>query len=161
MASNLRQAVDEAPMESYYCQTENMGIYDKSSRLDLWMPSWPTLACHSCTGWKFFYNAVILVLYNATQLQVMYAYFKLWRLPPLRRPSLPNLCQICKLTSDECHGIYGEGPRRRLKIWPKSATFLCCGPGPQRRDKIKAWRREFWGSHLTQTGAGAWGVVWV
>ena len=27
MASNLRQAVDEAPMESYYCQTENMGIY--------------------------------------------------------------------------------------------------------------------------------------
>ena len=34
MASNLRQAVDEAPMESYYCQTENMGIYDKSSRLD-------------------------------------------------------------------------------------------------------------------------------
>ena len=34
MASNLRQAVDEAPMEAYYCQTENMGIYDKSSRLD-------------------------------------------------------------------------------------------------------------------------------
>ena len=34
MASNLRQAVDEAPMESYYCQIENMGIYDKSSRLD-------------------------------------------------------------------------------------------------------------------------------
>ena len=34
MASNLCQAVDEAPMESYYCQTENMGIYDKSSRLD-------------------------------------------------------------------------------------------------------------------------------
>jgi site-specific DNA-cytosine methylase/integrase len=34
MASNLRQAVDEAPMEAYYCQTENMSIYDKSSRLD-------------------------------------------------------------------------------------------------------------------------------
>ena len=34
MASNLRQAVDEAPMVSFYCQTEKMGIYDKSSRLD-------------------------------------------------------------------------------------------------------------------------------
>ena len=29
----------------------------------------------------------------------MHAYCKLWRLPPLRRPSLPNLYQICKLTS--------------------------------------------------------------
>ena len=34
MASNLRQAIDEAPMEAFYTQTENMGIYDKSSRLD-------------------------------------------------------------------------------------------------------------------------------
>ena len=34
MASNLRQAIDEAPMEASYCQTENMGIYDKTSRLD-------------------------------------------------------------------------------------------------------------------------------
>jgi hypothetical protein len=57
MASNLRQAVDEAPMESYYCQTENMGIYDKSNRLDfrfvkrmnakladLGMPQWEEVA---------------------------------------------------------------------------------------------------------------------
>ena len=34
MASDSRQAVGEAPMESYYCQTENMGIYDKSSISD-------------------------------------------------------------------------------------------------------------------------------
>ena len=57
MASNLRQAVGEAPMESYYCQTENMGIYAKSSRLDfrfvkrmnakladLGMPQWEEVA---------------------------------------------------------------------------------------------------------------------
>ena len=34
MASNLRQAVGGAPMGAYYCQTGNMGIYDKPSRLD-------------------------------------------------------------------------------------------------------------------------------
>ena len=35
IASNLREAIDEAPMEACYCQTENIGIYDKTSRLDI------------------------------------------------------------------------------------------------------------------------------
>ena len=33
LASNLRQAVDEAPMEASYCNTENMSWFDKTSRL--------------------------------------------------------------------------------------------------------------------------------
>lgn len=34
LVSNLRQAVDEAPMEAFYTHTENMSFFDKSSRLD-------------------------------------------------------------------------------------------------------------------------------
>ena len=34
LASNLRQSVDEAPMEAFYCNTENMSWMDKSSRMD-------------------------------------------------------------------------------------------------------------------------------
>ena len=33
LASNLRQAVDEAPMEASYCNTKNMFWFDKTSRL--------------------------------------------------------------------------------------------------------------------------------
>ena len=34
LASNLRQAVDEAPMEAHYCNTLNMSWFDRTSRLD-------------------------------------------------------------------------------------------------------------------------------
>ena len=34
MASNLRQAVDEAPMEASYCNTENMSWFDKTSKME-------------------------------------------------------------------------------------------------------------------------------
>ena len=34
LASNLRQAVDEAPMEASYCNTENMSWFDKTSRME-------------------------------------------------------------------------------------------------------------------------------
>ena len=34
LASNLRQAVDEAPMEASYCNTENMSWFDKTSKME-------------------------------------------------------------------------------------------------------------------------------
>ena len=34
LASNLRQAADEAPMEAHYCNTLNMSWFDRTSRLD-------------------------------------------------------------------------------------------------------------------------------
>ena len=34
LASNLRQSVDEAPMEASYCNTENMSWFDKTSRME-------------------------------------------------------------------------------------------------------------------------------
>ena len=34
LVSNLRQAIDEAPMESYYCNTLNMSWFDRTNMLD-------------------------------------------------------------------------------------------------------------------------------
>ena len=34
LTSNLRQSVDEAPMEALYCNTENMSCFDKTNRME-------------------------------------------------------------------------------------------------------------------------------
>ena len=68
LASNPRQAVDEAPMEASYCNTENMSWFDKTSRLcnewcnnmnaDLkrlgmvqWQEEQPTADAHAISDW--------------------------------------------------------------------------------------------------------------